>query len=134
MLLISRIDTMPKLLHKLLALTPARRHKEVQAPEHSEQLPSKIVETKGTIQPDTKLQRYQYGTRSYRLNHIAPERLEHIIHQVHTEDYHVEYLSSFAWKESQPVEVMAAVIRWAKRSGLKVSINYERGICFFESS
>jgi hypothetical protein len=66
------------------------------------------------------------------LNHIALEQLEIIIHQVHTEDYHVEYLSSFAWEEAQPVEVMTAVSQWAKRTGLKVSINHERGICFFE--
>lgn len=66
------------------------------------------------------------------LNHIPSEQLEHIIQQVRAEDYHVEHLATFAWEESQPIEVMAAVTRWAKRSGLKVSINHERGICFFE--
>jgi hypothetical protein len=113
---------MPKLLLRLLTLTPAESEEKVPKQQGAEKLTN----------PNSKLQRYQYGTRSYRLNHIAPQRLEHIIRQVRAEDYHVEYLSSFAWEESQPVEVMAAVTRWAKRSGLKVSINHERGICFFE--
>jgi hypothetical protein len=111
---------MPKLLLRLLALTSEEMTEEVPNQQKAE------IHT-------AKLQRYQYGTRSYRLDHIAPERLEHIIHQVQAEDYHVEYLTSFAWEDSQPVEVMAAVTRWAKRSGLKVSINHERGICFFEA-
>ena len=131
MQLIRPSHTMPKLLLRLLALTP-RSRKEVPEVEHAEKRAIEKTKTKKTAKPDSKLQRYQYGTRSYRLNHMASEKLEHIICQVQTEDYHVEYLASFAWDESQPVEVMAAVCRWAKRSGLIVSINHERGICFFE--
>jgi hypothetical protein len=121
---------MPKLLLQLLTLTPTRIHRR--ASEQTEKLAARISEVKGTSPAASKLQRYHDGPRSYRLNHIAPEWLEHIIRQVQAEDYHVEHLASFTWEEAQPVEVMAAVSRWAKSSGLKVSINQDRGICFFE--
>jgi hypothetical protein len=112
MLLIRPNQTIPKLLLRLMAITTPEEKK-----------------VRG-LEPAIKPQDDRSGR--HMLNHVPPAQLEHIIRQVLVDDYHVEYLSSFTWEESQPVEVMTAVTRWAKRSGLKVSINHERGICFFE--
>jgi hypothetical protein len=63
---------------------------------------------------------------------VAPEYLEYIISQVQAEGYHVEYIARFMAEDKDLMEAINAVKRWAKRAGLKVSINHERGICFFE--
>jgi hypothetical protein len=106
---------MPRLLLRLLAVKQIEKENKARV-----------------LGPAIKPQDERTGWRM--LQHIPPEKLKHIIRQVQAEDYHVEYLASFGWKESQPVEVMTAVTRWAQRSGLKVSINHERGICFFEKT
>jgi hypothetical protein len=118
---------MPRFLLQLFGLLPAGRKKILPAGIH---VGKRLV--KKTDQAVLKPERFQYATGAYTLNNMTRERLEHIIHQVHAEEYCVEYLSTFAWEGADSNEIVIAVSHWAKRSGLKVSINHERGICFFE--
>lgn len=62
--------------------------------------------------------------------HIA--RLEHILQQVRKEGFHVEYVHELGWQGMQISEITTAVKQWTRRTGIKVSINQERGIFFFE--
>jgi hypothetical protein len=96
---------MPKPLLRLLAIPTASRRKA----QHS---------------------RARYIAQS--LPHVAPEYLEYIISQVQAEGYHVEYIARFVANSEDSIEAIDAIKRWAKRADLKISINHERGICFFE--
>lgn len=64
--------------------------------------------------------------------HLHLVRLEAILQQVNKDGFHVEYIRSLSWENATTDEVVAAVNRWAGRAGLKVSLNLELGIFFFE--
>lgn len=64
--------------------------------------------------------------------HLHVTRLEHILQQVRKDGFHVEYISDLGWQNVEIGEIIASVNRWAAQLSLKVSINRERGIFFFE--
>jgi hypothetical protein len=59
-------------------------------------------------------------------------RLLHILQQVRKDGFHVEYIRDLGWQNAEIGEIIASVNRWAAQLSLKVSINRERGIFFFE--
>ena len=63
---------------------------------------------------------------------VGVHYLQYIVSQVKAEGYHVESLSIFRYGKLKPSESIFAIERWAADSGLKVSINYDHEICFFE--
>lgn len=63
---------------------------------------------------------------------IGAQYHQQIIAQVHNEGFHVESLAIFRDSHVKPVHTLSAIEQWAWRNGLKVAINHEHGICFFE--
>ena len=64
---------------------------------------------------------------------ISDEYLMKIVEQVRIEGFHVESLVIFSYGNLKPSESIFAIEQWAKKNGLRVGINHEHGICFFDS-
>ena len=63
---------------------------------------------------------------------VSDEYLQQIVTQVNAEGFHVESLVVFRYGNLKPSQSIFAIEQWAKINGLKVGINHEYGICFFE--
>ncbi len=75
---------------------------------------------------------YQPADSRHKLQHIAQKRLDYIVKQVHTEDYHVERISSLRGEGMEPMEIVNAIHDWAESVHLKVAFNNEYDVCVFE--
>ena len=65
---------------------------------------------------------------------VGEQYLQHIVTQASSEGFHVESLTIFRYGNLKPSESISAIEEWAAASGLKVSINHEHDICFFEKA
>ena len=63
---------------------------------------------------------------------VGKQFLQTIIAQVNSQGFHVESVAVFRYANLNPSESIVAIEHWAKNNGLKVSMNHEHGICFFE--
>jgi hypothetical protein len=68
------------------------------------------------------------------LRHLPQARLDLIVQQVRRDGFHVEHLVSLTeGAKADDIDTMEALGRWCQTRDLRISINHERGICFFES-
>lgn len=65
---------------------------------------------------------------------LTADYLDHLVRQVSAERYHFESLRIFMYHNLVPSEAVHALQLWAAKSGLKVSINHEYELCFFENA
>ena len=63
---------------------------------------------------------------------VSEDYLQQIVEQVRIEGFHVESQAIFRYGNLKPSESIFAIEQWAKMNGLRVGINHEHGICFFE--
>ena len=63
---------------------------------------------------------------------VSEEYLQQIVEQVRIEGFHVESQAIFHYGNLKPSESIFAIEQWARMNGLRVGINHEHGICFFE--
>lgn len=68
------------------------------------------------------------------LRHLPQARLDLIVQQVRRDGFHVEHLASLqAGAAGDGHDTMEALSRWCQARDLRISVNHEHGICFFES-
>jgi hypothetical protein len=63
---------------------------------------------------------------------VSNEYLNHIVMQVKADGYHVESLNIFRYGNLKPTDSIFAIEHWAASVGLRLCINHEYDICFFE--
>ena len=63
---------------------------------------------------------------------VSEDYLQQIVEKVRIEGFHVESQAIFRYGNLMPSECIFAIEQWARMNGLRVGINHEHGICFFE--